>query len=288
MAVVTTRLGPAERGRVDRALLMDSVSGARHRAFHAQNWSELRWRLRTTAGTAVAVVDPTAGRGDELDRVLDLLARHPAVPVVVYSAFSPTRQEQLLQLGRAGIAALITPGANDDPKGIAVALAAATHSAGSGMSELLAAHIVPELLPLIAPLVARRGKSGLADTARALRLRPDQTRTLERRLRGMGFPPPAALTTWAKVLAAASLLDDHARTVQNVARATGFRAEPGMQRAFRRLLGMTAGEARARGAARVALRAFLQILPETALLRGSLGDADGDLAVVSGQFHPPR
>lgn len=288
MAVVTTRLGPAERGRVDRALLMDSVSGARHRAFHAQSWPELRWKLRNTAGTAVAVVDPAAGRGDELDRVLDLMARHPAVPVVVYSAFSPTQQEQLLHLGRAGIAALITPGVNDDPRGIAVALAAAIHSAGSWMSELLAAHIVPELLPLVTPLIARRGKSGLADTARALRLHPDQTRTLERRLRRMGLPSPVALTTWGRVLAAASLLDDHARTVQNVARATGFGAEPGMQRTFRRLLGMTAGQARACGATRTALTAFLQILPETALLPAAPGDADGYSAVVAGQFRPPR
>jgi hypothetical protein len=67
---------------------------------------------------------------------------------------------------------------------------------------------------------------------------------------------------WLRLLLAADVLDDPARTLESVARAAGYTAAASLKGATKNLVGLQPGELRARGAFDVVAGAFARELFE--------------------------
>ena len=73
-------------------------------------------------------------------------------------------------------------------------------------------------------------------------------RTVPRWCEAAGVPEARRMFTWIRLLLAAELLDDHVRTFENVARATGFSSGASLKSTTKAFIGLTPTELRATGA----------------------------------------
>lgn len=227
------------------------------------DWPALRETARDAAPTTVAIVDPLAGASDggAAPELRAFLADFAWLPVVAVVRTGPDTMEFLRTLGRWGVSEVIVEGVEDTPAGIAKAIRFAQGKLLQGLME--------EVLPTYLPGRVRRLIFAAAEAVSAGGHSPDLAAilgvtetTVIRRCERLRLPPPRRILAWMRVLLAARLLEDAARTSQGVAYACGYATEAGLRRVVQNFLGVGITELRRQGPLRTASATFLAELRE--------------------------
>lgn len=225
------------------------------------SWETLRQGLRNRVQADMAVVDPYHGRGtaDGPAPELRLLLRElSSAAVLVAVGLKSSQPRDLRTLGAWGVTDVIVTDQDD-----AGAIARLLRSARGRPLQTLLERSLPSavssrgrsILGAAADVVATGGQG--ERLARSLYV---SMRTLNRWCEGEGLPPPRQTLAWLRILWAAEMLDDPARSVEAVALACGYASDSGLRRAFDDFLGVSPTAVRKQGAFATASRAFQRAL----------------------------
>lgn len=183
----------------------------------------------------------------------------PSVPVVAYCNLTPDTSKDILALARAGVNDLILRGVDD----VGVALRSAIASAQDHCS---AEHVLEAIEPIVPATVvpfigyclehARRALS-VAEVATALGV---HRKTLVDRLTAASLPSPSAIIAWCRLILAARLLEDPARSVEQVALLLDFPSGASLRNMLKRYTGLRPAEIRENGGMRCVIHVFRQAL----------------------------
>jgi AraC-like DNA-binding protein len=233
------------------------------RLARVEGWAELAGELARAPGTAVSIVDPydPARPGELAGELRALLARFPAATVIAAFRVEPGHGAELRTLFEWGVADVIALGREDTPAALARRVRAVQARTVHRLLKRALPRGVPSrartLLTTAAETVAAGGQA--PELAAALGV---NERTVPRWCQRADLPPPRRLLAWLRLLLAADLLDDAARSVASVARACGYASEVSLKAALREFMGAPPRELRRRGAFETAARAFAQELFE--------------------------
>ena len=171
----------------------------------------------------------------------------PSIPVIVYTGTEQSETRSLVQIIRAGGDAIAVRGVDDILGQLKHIVEVSTLTRVS--SETLQ-QIEPELSPEVRPILAfclenAARELSVQEVADALSV---HRRTLVNRLRSAGLPGPAWIITWCRLSVASRLLDDPARSVDQVAATLHFASPSAFRALCKRHTGMRPQELRQRGA----------------------------------------
>lgn len=196
---------------------------------------------RTAVAVVVAAYGPTVSEGIGLTRVMR--ARHPNIPVLVYYDAQHTNPRELLAFFQAGAAEIVQTGSDDLRRVFASVLASAGHRVKARqMLDQLNPLLEAQARPLFEYLL-EHGDSPLSieQAASSVGL---ARRTLEKRLASLGYPSPETLIGWCRLLLAAHLLEDQARTFDEVALQLSFPSGMALRSMLKRYTGVSGRAAR--------------------------------------------
>ncbi|MBB4635919.1 helix-turn-helix domain-containing protein [Longimicrobium terrae] len=213
------------------------------------SWEDLTNALRRAPLTAVSVVDPWHRSGGTADPppIHRLTTEFPAFSVVAVGRFPATAASDLHRLLGFGIADALDLDRENTPGAVARRLRVVRGRS----ARILLARAVDYPLPsrtraLLQAAVEVVGDGGQAPQLAAA-LRADE-RTVLRWLDRAGLPAPRRLLAWLRLLFASELLDDPARTIEGVARLSGYAGAVTLKAAYRNFLGQSVPQLRACGA----------------------------------------
>ena len=193
----------------------------------------------------VAVVDLYADGTPNFDAIRRIRAQFDTVTLIAYVAFAPERSRDLFDLGRAGVVGLLLTDLDDRPRTIRsiVERAEARGAASELRRRLSAESVIVRDAVLVAVTRAHEHLNGdrLADIVGTSR------RTLCAELQRAGFPPPAKLVTWGRLIVSGQMLCDRRRSADAVSRALDFPSGSAFRNTCQRYLGLTPSEVREAG-----------------------------------------
>ncbi|HEV2149321.1 MAG TPA: helix-turn-helix domain-containing protein [Longimicrobiaceae bacterium] len=227
------------------------------------DWAALRETARHASPSTIAIVDPLAGSpdGGPSPELRGFLTEFAWIPVVAAVPAGGETAELHLTLRRWGVSELLVRGVEDTPAGIASAIRFAQGKALQGVLEEILPTAMPGRVRRLLFAAARAVSAGGHSPDLAAVLGVTET-TVIRRCEQLRLPAPRRILAWMRVLLAARLLDEEARTSQSVAYACGYATEAGLRRVVQSFLGMGVTELRRRGALRTAANSFLAELRE--------------------------
>lgn len=91
------------------------VLGDEHGLLPIASWMALERTLRERT-VDVVVLEPAPLNDDELRALVELIARHPATPVVVYTLVNASAMRATVELARAGARQVVLKGFDDTPR----------------------------------------------------------------------------------------------------------------------------------------------------------------------------
>jgi AraC-like DNA-binding protein len=241
-----------------RARIQDALRG--YAAVRTCDQQDELLALVTEGLVGVAVVDLRDRTGaTTLGMVRTIREGFPSVPVVAYCALTPDSSREILALARAGVNDLILRGVDD--VGVALRSVIATAQEHCG-----AKHVLEAISPLVPPSVVpflryslehARQAVTVADAAAALGV---HRKTLVDRLATAGLPTPSAMMAWCRLTLAAQMLEDPARSVEQIALLLDFSSAASLRNMLKRYTGLSPREVRENGGLRCVLHAFRQTL----------------------------
>jgi len=222
------------------------------------DWAALRAALRRAPPSAVSVVDPFSGAGEEgglAEDLRDLLREFPGSVVLAALPVTPRTPPLLRTLLEWGVSDFIDTVREDTPAALGRRLETVRSRSVEHLLRRALPHGVPSrtraVLMVAAEVVATGGQA--PEMAAALGI---SARTIPRWCERADLPPPRRLLAWLRVLLAADLLDDPRRSIEGVARACGYAGGPALKTALRNLLAATPRSLRERGAFETTAKAF--------------------------------
>jgi AraC-like DNA-binding protein len=201
----------------------------------------------------LVITEPTDKVGRQTAAtVAEIRQGFPSLPVIAHCALTAADTHSLIALVRAGADDVIVRDF-DDVGSVASQIIA--RAAVSRVGEQAFGELSPFVSASVRPILAYClnnpiGSDGVEGIAHALGI---ARRTLVSRLGSAGLPGAAALITWSRLLVAAHLLEDPARSVDQVADAAGFRSGASLRVTCKRYTGLRPLDLRSRGGHRYVL-----------------------------------
>jgi len=268
MGVIVTLIPHPTRLQRLRAAVRD-----RHTVVPCTAWAEVT-RTCETEPVHLAVLDLYGDGPAAMDRVRVIKLRFPMIALLAYVAPAPDRLRDMFDAGRIGFDGLVIADVDDDPASLLTHLE-------KGEARTAAA--------LVRPLLAPEYKANVRDATLACvtraheRLSPEALarllevprRLLASRLHEAGFPPPARLITWGRLIVAAHMLASGDRSADSVANALDFPSGSAFRNTCQRYLHATPQEIRARGGATFVVDAFFAHVGTAEATEGE-GEAERD------------
>jgi AraC-like DNA-binding protein len=239
----------------------------RHTLIECDGWVEL---MRTCAAEPVhlAVLDLYASGSVDFENVRQLKSSYPRVSLVAYVAAAPERGRDLFDAGRCGVDGLVMFDQDDDPQAL---LALINQAEARSIATIVRRAIVdaPRLVrdAVLVSIVRAHERLTPASLSRILLV---SRRLLAQRLAESRLPPPQRLLTWGRLVVAAHLLEDPARSADGVALALGFPSGSAFRNVCQRYLHATPSQIRSRGGAAYVIRALLRPTKATPLPTGTV------------------
>jgi AraC-like DNA-binding protein len=223
--------------REGRARIQDSLRGRATVQF-VDEGRELLAIVRRT--TLVAIIIEARDRAGVAIAPLARAIREgfPSVALIGYGRLSSAGSGEVLALARAGVDELIIYGCDD----VGIALRSAVEQARERRA---AAQVLTALDDVVPPtlhsfvaycLEHARQATSVSAAARALGV---HRKTLVNRARQAGVAEPSRLLGWCRLLAAAPLLADPFRPVEQVALESGFTSATAFRNMLKRYSGLT-------------------------------------------------
>lgn len=263
-APVLTVLDPEERQRVDAA------GAGLYRAIHKESIADALEDLKRRRVSAVLVSVVRCFRDGDC-RMASMVREFPSVPTVALLGNAPASAEALLLLGNAGVTRLVDV---RQPQGwgqLRQLLAAqAVHEVDRVALDAIRQElgdVTPDCWRFFEALFVSSERVG---TIRELSLRMGVLpSTLMSRFFRARLPAPKRYLAFARLMRAARLFEDAGHSIADVSNALDYSSPQSFGRHVRSLLGMTAGEFRARYTAPRLLERLLDDLvrPHRAALR---------------------
>ena len=215
------------------------VVAREHQLAWADGWGAFDLVVRRTAAD-VAVVDPAADGVVRVAEIVELIRRHPSLPVVVYTTLTAQALRAIVELAKQGVHQVVLFRFDDDPRRLLELL---EQQPGLALSaELLQALAVPlGMLPsALARAVERMFQSpGLFTVADDLAAAAGMPRrTLYRSLEGVGLASPSTMVRGARLLRAYSYLRDAGHSAEDVAVKLGYSSRQIFARHVREAFGV--------------------------------------------------
>ena len=218
----------------------------RHLVESCPDWGAVT-RLCGEQPVHLAILDLFAFGAMDLEPLRQLKRRFPRLTTVAYVSVGADRARDLFDVGRAGVDALIIAEQDDDPLAIAAVLEYAEARSVAGRLRLILADARPTVRDAVLVAVTRAHERLATEAlARTLAL---SRRVLARHLERSGLPSPQRLLTWGRLVVAAHLLEDPARSADGVALALHFPSGSAFRNTCQRYLRATPSEIRGRGGA---------------------------------------
>lgn len=235
---------------------LQGAIGSNRSVVVASSWAGLE-SICAARPVDIVVLDLYADGTPNFDAVRGLRVRYANVTLVAYVSPSPDRARDLFDLGRAGVEGLLLADVDDSPRTIGIVIERAeARGAAPALRPYLINHSAPVRdAVLIAVTRAHERLNGdrLAEVVGVSR------RTLSSELLRAGFPPPAKLVTWGRLVVAGQMLGDRRRSADAVARALDFPSGSAFRNTCQRYLGLRPTEIRSSGGSRVVMERFLAI-----------------------------
>ena len=212
--------------------------GARARVDVARSWDAVAALMDATRPDLV-VVDPALEGRPRAVSVERLRARHPTIPMLLYTAFDAAVVPTLLRLGALGIDEVLLRGIDDHRERI---VAAVDRVAWQRRAQDIAAELAGTLTELPARVrdmlrTGIRARAPWTVTDLARRLGVDR-RTCGRVFVRAGLPPPGRVLQLLRLAAGHDLLQDGTRTVTDVADLLGYGRPRSFTEHVRRVFGL--------------------------------------------------
>lgn len=214
------------------------------------------------AGVDAIVLQPRDPRvGSTAPLVRSLRSDFPSTLIVGYCEPGRSESRDVLSLARAGIDDLVFRG-TDDVRGILamVQLRSEQHRMAKVVLRELSASIPQGVESLFSFLLEHAAEALTVERAAAAL--GVHRKTLVNRFARAGWPPPGAVISWTRLLAAARLLEDPGRTVEQVALQLEFQSGNALRTMLRRYTALRPAEVREKGGLRCVLRCFRQSIAE--------------------------
>lgn len=209
----------------------------------AQRLSDVVADVRPSA--VVAEFSDQAGAGFAT-AVRELRAHRPTLPIIGYCWVEAQASRHLMLAARAGVNALALRGVDD--LGIMLEQVLVEAEGDCSAEEVTRSLLgrVPKVVQDVLTYCTRNAHN-LPDVDELSEALGMPRRTLAHRLYRAGSPSAAALISWSRLLAAAEMLVDDRRSVEQAALALGFASGSALRGMLQRYAGVTPRELRARG-----------------------------------------
>lgn len=230
------------------------------------SWSALLAELEVASPVAIAVVDPYHGMGPRpqlAPELRELRRAYPLVAVVAALQVSLDSFADLRTLGEWGVVQVVSL-AEDNVVALAKVL---TSVRGRSVQSLLDRAVPVSASARARSILTHAAEVALVgghatDLARAMHV---SMRTLLRWCERAGLPPPRQILGWMRILLAAEMLEDPARSVESIALGCGYAADSGLRRALRDFMDINPRVLRKQGAFATASKAFAEALSSSAV-----------------------
>jgi AraC-like DNA-binding protein len=190
----------------------------------------------------------------------------PSVPIVVYCDPNAAAHREVLPLARAGIDAIMLRGIDDEPAVLRTLIEQARYRCvETEVLSAVGASLPPDAAALIRHCLRHPERVSIERAAVALAM---DRKTLLNRLARHRLPPPREIAAWCRLLVAARLLEDPARTAEQVGLLIGCGSATALRNLFLRHIGLRPAVVRANGGMRTVLRLFEAALCAASLTHG--------------------
>ena len=269
------------RDRAERARFISALRGTAEVIFCERGVELLRL---AQFGKITAVLTELSDRDGEatLPFVLQLARGYPSIPILVYTALDAPSCHALVDYVSCGTSEIVLRGHDDRTLALRRALdSAAVRRAVLRVMDALSARVGAHGATIVEHCLRNAGRSQRVGQIAAALSCP--RRTLAHRLAAEELPPPRALIAWCRLLVAAQLLEDPARSIDHVALALDFGSGTALRNMLRYHTGLRPGDVRRRGGLLCVLELFMAALgqPSAALaidlpgLRGTASNETG-------------
>ena len=239
---------------ISRARLTDAL---RHEASvrYCERLSEVTAMVEAGLANLIVVEHRDRDGTSALPVVRLLRDGFPSVPVVMYVPMSAVVSGAVMEYAKAGVSQLVFQGVDDLKASLRSAIDAAIDQvSASKLGEEFEQILPPATVPFLRYCLEHsRRDLTVEEVAAAMGV---HRKTLVDRLRAARLPPPRAMIGWCRLLMAARMLDDPARTVEQVALKLDFPSGAALRNMFKRYTGLRTAEVRENGGVRCLIHAF--------------------------------
>lgn len=203
------------------------------------DWSELLVAIRENPVDLV-VLDPRTSGGLELGQARELLARHPTLPVVVYTTLAPDSMQATVMLAKLGVQDVVLRGFDDEPRRFRQML---SQLPAARLSHSVLLHVLPHLDD--APVLFVQAITRLFEAPQefedvhALALASGMTRrSLDRTFERSGLTSARTMILVARLTRAKHYMGDPDFLLEDIAKKLGYTSIRRFARQVRAATGM--------------------------------------------------
>ena len=232
------------------------------RVVRASSWRGLYSAAASAPATTVVCVDPYFGSPERIAPQLHgLLLLLPSTRVVASLDLSATPVDDLLDLGRLGVAEVVGRAPGDVRIALQRIQVLAQPPLVARIERAFEGRVDPGVRALVRTAAELAGAGRLSRSLAGSLYVSD--RTLLRACVRMGLPGPHRLMAWTRLLYAVALLDEPGRRIRDAAAAAGYASDRSLRRAVHLHLGCRIEDLRRGGAFPRAVRAFVRALRQS-------------------------
>lgn len=249
-------------GRLERLRIATAVRGHANPVFVGTAGELLAYLVQSSSMPIGLIVEPRDCDGRSTASIVrQLVAAHPALPIIGYCHAGYEHSRDILELGVAGAHELLFHGIDDS--GVALRSVLASAGQACAASQVLSA-IAPDVPPTLFPLFEfclsypERATSVQA-VAQVLGV---HRKTLVNYCAQASLPPPGAVLAWCRLLLVGHFLETPGRTVEGIALRVEFASATALRNMLRRYTGLRPQQVRERGGLRCVVDAFHRSLVE--------------------------
>ena len=210
-----------------------------------------------SSAVSTVIVDPYEPRGHppDFEPLRQLKRLYPSVSIVLYVSIPPATAQQMFEMGRLGLDALVVSDQDDGPTQLLARIEQSGARALADTVRRALGDLKPTVRDAVLTVVARAHERLSPESlARLLGIR---RKLLAERLAEAGFPSPQPLIAWGRLIVAARMLEDDQRSADSVALALEFPSGSAFRNTCQRYLRLAPQQIRASGGAEFVIQAFL-------------------------------
>lgn len=247
-------------GRLERLRIATAVRGHAIPHFVGTARELLAYLVQSSSLPVALIVEPRDADGRSTAPIVQqLVAAHPALPIIGYCHAGYEHSRDILELGVAGAHELLFHGIDDSGVALRGVLASATQACAAAQVLSAINRDIPDVLvPMFEFCLAYPERAtSVQAIAQVLGV---HRKTLVNYCAQASLPPPSGVLAWCRLLLAGYFLETPGRTVEWIALRAEFASATALRNMLRRYTGLRPQQVRERGGLRCVVDAFRRSL----------------------------